>query len=237
MDEQNVEKCFLFPTLGDGVEGLISDDPSPWPTRLSTPTTCGWRRTGLRLPGSVCAPPSSRARSRAGRPRSSTSSSTRAPPDSSVRPGPAAGRSPADPVWDPFWARINEAGILAAYHAFGGPTVYQEAFETMWRTSAGHRRALPGHPERRPHRRPGHPRHHHCPRAGQPLRAVPRRPGGEHRDGLQLGALRPPRARPRRRFARPPRRGVRSPTSRTSHRRSSTSTSTCRRSPRRTWSA
>ena len=31
--------------------------------------------------------------------------------------GPGFGRSPGDPVYDPLWARLAEAGILAAYHS------------------------------------------------------------------------------------------------------------------------
>ena len=30
--------------------------------------------------------------------------------------GPAYGRSPGDPHFDPFWARVNEAGAVIAYH-------------------------------------------------------------------------------------------------------------------------
>jgi len=41
-------------------------------------------------------------------------------------PGPvmtsAGGRSPADPLFDPFWARVNESGITVLYH--GGETRY-----------------------------------------------------------------------------------------------------------------
>jgi predicted TIM-barrel fold metal-dependent hydrolase len=33
-----------------------------------------------------------------------------------LRPGPAYGRSPGDPYFDPFWARLNEAGVSVAYH-------------------------------------------------------------------------------------------------------------------------
>jgi predicted TIM-barrel fold metal-dependent hydrolase len=33
-----------------------------------------------------------------------------------IGPGPAYGRSPADPYFDPFWARINEAGLTVAIH-------------------------------------------------------------------------------------------------------------------------
>ena len=31
--------------------------------------------------------------------------------------GPNFSRSPGDPVYDPFWARLDEAGILVAYHS------------------------------------------------------------------------------------------------------------------------
>jgi predicted TIM-barrel fold metal-dependent hydrolase len=33
-----------------------------------------------------------------------------------LRPGPAYGRSPADPYFDPFWSRLHEAGVTVAFH-------------------------------------------------------------------------------------------------------------------------
>jgi len=33
-----------------------------------------------------------------------------------LRPTHVAGRSPADPYFDPFWARIQEAGVIPAFH-------------------------------------------------------------------------------------------------------------------------
>jgi predicted TIM-barrel fold metal-dependent hydrolase len=41
-----------------------------------------------------------------------------------VRPGDAHGRSPADPIFDPFWARLNEAKVNVAMHL--GGTEYHE---------------------------------------------------------------------------------------------------------------
>jgi predicted TIM-barrel fold metal-dependent hydrolase len=49
-----------------------------------------------------------------------------------LRPGAAYGRSPADPVWDPFWARLEEAGVPAAYHAHAGPDAYDDSFRMAW---------------------------------------------------------------------------------------------------------
>jgi len=46
-------------------------------------------------------------------------------------PGPAVwGRSPADPMYDPFWARINEAGTLVTFHL--GNSGYQERYSGDW---------------------------------------------------------------------------------------------------------
>jgi predicted TIM-barrel fold metal-dependent hydrolase len=52
-------------------------------------------------------------------------------------PGPivvnGVGRSPADPIYDPFWARVNESGIVAAYH--GGNSHY-ETYLADWGETA-----------------------------------------------------------------------------------------------------
>lgn len=45
-------------------------------------------------------------------------------------PGPVQGRSPADPVFDPFWARVAEAGIPAAFHA--GDSGFQYLYGRAW---------------------------------------------------------------------------------------------------------
>lgn len=44
--------------------------------------------------------------------------------------GPAYGRSPADPYFDPFWARINEAKAVVAYHI--SEFYYQEKVAADW---------------------------------------------------------------------------------------------------------
>lgn len=47
-----------------------------------------------------------------------------------LRPGPAFGRSPADPYFDAFWARVNEAKVVVAFHI--GESGYNEAFSVLW---------------------------------------------------------------------------------------------------------
>jgi len=45
-------------------------------------------------------------------------------------PGPAAGRSPADPHFDAFWARANEAKLAVAYHI--GDSGYLDRYSVDW---------------------------------------------------------------------------------------------------------
>ncbi|MEZ4331378.1 MAG: amidohydrolase family protein [Myxococcota bacterium] len=47
-----------------------------------------------------------------------------------LRPGPIYGRSPADPWFDPFWARAEEAGLLVALHI--GVSGYTDFFGRAW---------------------------------------------------------------------------------------------------------
>ncbi len=44
--------------------------------------------------------------------------------------GPVAGRSPADPHFDPFWARVDEARVPVAFHI--GDSGYSELFGPAW---------------------------------------------------------------------------------------------------------
>ena len=47
-----------------------------------------------------------------------------------LKSGPVYGRSPADPCFDPFWARVTEAGAAVAFHA--GDSGYNELVSTQW---------------------------------------------------------------------------------------------------------
>ena len=44
--------------------------------------------------------------------------------------GPAYGRSPADPYFDPIWSRLNEAGVTVAFHIM--PYWYFDAISPAW---------------------------------------------------------------------------------------------------------
>jgi predicted TIM-barrel fold metal-dependent hydrolase len=47
-----------------------------------------------------------------------------------LRPGPVAGRSPADPMYDPFWARVNEADVTVVYHLT--ESSYNQDVSVLW---------------------------------------------------------------------------------------------------------
>jgi predicted TIM-barrel fold metal-dependent hydrolase len=208
MDGQGVEKTFLFPTLGDCVEHLMHDNiPMAYAVfhAFNEWLDEDW---GFNYQERLYSPPYIPMLDPELAVKELDFVLARGAKVMSIRPGPAVGRSPADPVWDPFWARMRESGTLAAYHAFGGPTVYEDSFDAMWGaqpvTDRQYRATLQGALVR-----PRHPRHDDGHGARQPVRPLPQREGGQHRDGVQVGAVRPRAARPRRRHPRPADRGLR----------------------------
>jgi len=132
MDEQDVERAVFFPTLGVGIDGLNANDvrmtyklfrafnlwleddwgfnhvdriyAAPFIPMLDPQLACAELDAVLECGAKVIV----------------------------MRPGPAGGRSPAHPAWDPYWSRIDEAGIIAAYHACPMPDDYAGSFAAMW---------------------------------------------------------------------------------------------------------
>jgi predicted TIM-barrel fold metal-dependent hydrolase len=121
LDEQGIEGCFLFPTLGVGMEEALVGDPeaahaafeafnrwldddwgydtegrmfaAPYLTLLDPGLAIAEVRRVIGLGARVIV--------------------MRAGPVMA----PTGGRSPGDPVYDPFWSAIDEAGITVAYHS------------------------------------------------------------------------------------------------------------------------
>jgi predicted TIM-barrel fold metal-dependent hydrolase len=52
-----------------------------------------------------------------------------------LRAGPVYGRSPADPFYDRFWARLNEAEVPVIFHI--GNSGYQDIYAPQWSEPAG----------------------------------------------------------------------------------------------------
>ena len=121
LDRQGLEGAFLFPTLGVGMEEALLGDPGAAHAAFHAFNEWLDDDWGLHYKDRLFGAPYI----------------TLLDPDRAVteidwaldhgarvvvmRAGPVmaptGGRSPADPVYDPFWARVNEAGITVAYHS------------------------------------------------------------------------------------------------------------------------
>ena len=132
MDDQGLERAFLFPTLGVGIEGLNAHD-APMTYRVFHAFN-RWLEEdwGFAYRDRVYAAPHIPMIDPALAVQELDDLLARGARLIALRPGPAYGRSPADPVWNPFWARLQEAGIPAAYHAYAGPDEYDQSFRLLW---------------------------------------------------------------------------------------------------------
>ena len=131
MDSQGLEAMFMFPTLGVGMEESLVGDPEALCAAFSAFNRWLHEDWGFAYQERLYAAPYI----------------TLVDVDHAVRElewalahdarvvvmragpvdTPAGGHSPADPRFDPFWARVAEAGITAAYHS--GDAGYERFFE------------------------------------------------------------------------------------------------------------
>jgi predicted TIM-barrel fold metal-dependent hydrolase len=132
MDAQGVDKVFLFPTLGQSVEPMVADEPDMMYRVFRAFNDWLQDDWGFDRDGRMYAPPVvpmmeiDHAVQELDRVLDMGARAL------CLRPGPVYGRSPVDPYFDPFWARIREAGALVLFHALGGPVPYPAGFKAMW---------------------------------------------------------------------------------------------------------
>ncbi|HLN15561.1 MAG TPA: amidohydrolase family protein [Acidimicrobiales bacterium] len=136
MDAQGVEKIFVFPTLGLTVEGFMAGDPEVMYKVMHAFNLWLDDDWGVNRDGRIYAPPVVPMLTVEGAVAELEWALSCGARVISIQPGPAYGRSPADTYFDPFWARVNEAGVLVAYHALGGPSDYDRTFAEMYGTSS-----------------------------------------------------------------------------------------------------
>ncbi|MGO9876975.1 MAG: amidohydrolase family protein [Acidimicrobiia bacterium] len=121
MDSQHLTGCFLFPTLGVGVEEALLHDPNALHAvfhGFNQWMHDDWSfNFGERIFAApyICLQDPSRAETEV---EYALEAGARVVVMRSgpVR-GPSFSRSPGDPMYDGVWARIAQAGILAAYHS------------------------------------------------------------------------------------------------------------------------
>ena len=130
MDEQGLESALLFPTLAVCVEHFMKDDADQLYGNLHAFNRWLLEDWGFDHAGRIYAPP-----------LLSLLDVDRAVAELewalregarvvALRPGPAFGRSPADPCFDPFWARVDEARLAVAFHI--AESGYNEMMSVWW---------------------------------------------------------------------------------------------------------
>jgi predicted TIM-barrel fold metal-dependent hydrolase len=130
MDEQGVEACWMFPSQGVCMEGPMQPD-----LEASVDIFRAFNRWleedwGYGADGRICGAPlvplDDRGEALAGRDRRGV----RGARFVVVTCGPIDGRSPGDPHFDPFWARLQETGTILVYHI--GRTPFSEIYNAPW---------------------------------------------------------------------------------------------------------
>jgi predicted TIM-barrel fold metal-dependent hydrolase len=130
MDRQGVGSAFLLPTLAVCVEHFMKDDVEQ--TYLNLRAFNRWldEEWGFNFEERIYAPPLLSLLDVERAVHELEWVLDRGARIVHLRPGPAFGRSPADPHFDPFWARVNEARIAVAFHI--SESGYNELYSTAW---------------------------------------------------------------------------------------------------------
>ncbi len=121
MDEQGLEAAFLFPTLGVGMEEALKDDPEALLAAFRAFNRWIDEDWGFNYRDRIFAAPyislvdvdHAVAELEYALGRDARIVCMRSAPV----PLATGSRSPGDPIYDPFWARVNEAGVTVAYHS------------------------------------------------------------------------------------------------------------------------
>lgn len=132
LDEQNVEACLMLPTTGVGVEPQLRDAkhrealyPSLRAFNRWLEEDWGYGKDGRIYGAPLCSLVDL---------REGIAELDRVLAQGArfviLTAGPVDGRSPADPHFDPFWARCEEAGVNVVYHI--GRTPFSEMYNVPW---------------------------------------------------------------------------------------------------------
>ncbi len=132
MDEQNVEACLMLPTTGVGVEPQLREPrhrealyPSLRAFNRWVEEDWGFGKDGRIFAAPLCSLVDlGEAIVELDRVLACGARFV------ILSAGPVEGRSPADPCFDPFWARCEEAGINVVYHI--GRTPFSEIYNVPW---------------------------------------------------------------------------------------------------------
>ncbi len=130
MDKQGLETAILFPTLAVCVEHFMRDDPVQMYANLDAFNRWLDEEWGFAHEGRIFAPPLISLLDQDRAIEQLDWVLARGARAIGLRPGPFFGRSPADPYFDPFWSRVDEAGLAVAFHI--SESGYNEMMSVHW---------------------------------------------------------------------------------------------------------
>jgi predicted TIM-barrel fold metal-dependent hydrolase len=130
MDEQGIEAAVLWPSLGLVIEHQMRRDPRACQANLRAFNRWLQEEWGFAYKRRLFAAPWLSLCDLDAAVRELDYVLERGARVVALLAGPVMGRSPADPYFDPFWARLEEAEVPAAFHA--GDFGYNETFGVMW---------------------------------------------------------------------------------------------------------
>ena len=130
MDEQGVDACLVLPTAGVGVEPQLRETPEVLYPSLRAFNRWLEEDWGYGGDGRLYGAPLLSLFDRDAGIAELERVLARGARFAILTAGPFAGRSPADPYFDPFWARCAEARVGVIYHI--GRTPFSEMYNPPW---------------------------------------------------------------------------------------------------------
>ena len=130
LDEQGVESCLMFPTLAVCVEHFMKDDSEQMYANVHAFNRWLLEEWSFGRDGRIFGVPLLSFLNLDEAIKELDWLLAEGARFIAVRPGPAFGRSPADPYFDPIWARLDEARVPVAYHV--AESGYNELMGPAW---------------------------------------------------------------------------------------------------------
>ena len=130
MDEQGLAAAILFPTVGVCLEHFMRDDADQLYANIRAFNAWLEEDWGFAYQDRIFAAPMLSLLDVDRSTQELDHVLERGARVVSLRPAPIGGRSPADPHFDPFWARADEAGVAVAFHI--GESGYNEMMSVHW---------------------------------------------------------------------------------------------------------
>lgn len=130
MDEQRLESALLFPTLAVCVEHFMKDDVEQSYANLRAFNRWLDEDWGFAYRDRIFAAPIMSLLDPIEAVKDLEWALSRGAKIVGMRPGPQGGKSPADPAFDAFWSRVNEAKLSVAFHV--GESGYNELMSVRW---------------------------------------------------------------------------------------------------------